>query len=222
MTSIRVQDGPVTRPVRATRLLEQLLLLAGVCSSIVYVVADQVCALRYPGYSILHQAISELSAQGAPTATIWSRFMPFYGLFFLLFVIGVFRASRGNRVLRIDAYVMLAFAVLSPVLWSLVPMHQRGAPGNWQDVGHIAMAALSALWIAALIAIGASAFGTAFRKYSIASALLVLLAAGASFLYVPLMIAVEPTPWLGVIERVSLYTYQLWIAVLAITLVRRS
>ena len=222
MTSLGIHRDTFTRPVRDTRLLQGVLLAAGASASVVYVAADIVSALAHPGYSMVNQAISELSAQGAPTAPLWSRFMMFFGVLFLLFVIGLFRASRDNRALRMDARVMLAFAVLSPVLWSLVPMHQRGAPFGWQDAGHIAMGAASVLTITAFIVIGAFALGAAFRRYSLVTAAVVLATGAASFLSVPRMIAQEPTPWLGVIERVSLYAFYLWMAVLALALMRRD
>ena len=207
--------------VHGSARLSTLLLASGLLASAIYATADMVTSLAAPGYSMAHQAISELSAQGAPTVPMWSRFMMFFGLFFLLFVAGMFRVSKGNRALRVDAYVMLAFGVLSPVLWSLVPMHQRGAPFGWQDAGHIAMGAISVLTITTFIVIGAFALGAVFRRYSLVTAGVVLLAGAASFLYVPRMIAQEPTPWLGVIERVSLYGFYLWMAVLAVALVRR-
>ena len=203
-------------------ILQKVLLAAGVLSSAVYVAADQVCALRFPGYSIRDQVISEFSAQGAATAPLWSAFMMFFGVLFLLFVAGVLLASTGNRTLRLDAYVLLGFAVVVPVLWSLVPMHPRGQPGNWQDVGHVIMGAVSVLWITAFIMIGAFALGPAFRRYSLASAVVVLLSGAATFVYVPLVIANQPTPWLGIIERITLYGYLLWVAVLAVALLRRA
>ena len=32
----------------------------------------------------------------------------------------------------------------------------------------------------------------------------------------------QPTPWLGVYERIMLYAFMLWVAVLAVTLLRES
>jgi hypothetical protein len=43
---------------------------------------------------------------------------------------------------------------------------------------------------------------------------------GLSFLYAPRLGAGEPTPWLGVIERIALGVWLLWLAVLAIVVMR--
>jgi hypothetical protein len=43
---------------------------------------------------------------------------------------------------------------------------------------------------------------------------------GLSFLYAPRLGVGEPTPWLGVIERIALGVWLLWLAVLAIVVMR--
>jgi hypothetical protein len=68
---------------------------------------------------------------------------------------------------------------------------------------------------------GMRAFGKRFRFYSIGT-ILVLLVSGA-FLRVDAarIDANLPTPWLGVTERINVYGYLLWMAVLSIALLRR-
>ena len=51
----------------ATQLIAGRLLLAcGITSSVLYLFTDLLGGLRYPGYSFVSQAISELSARVAP------------------------------------------------------------------------------------------------------------------------------------------------------------
>ena len=70
------------------------------------------------------------------------------------------------------------------------------------------------------IAVGATAFGKAFRLYSVCS-ILVLLAFGAlTFLDAPRLQANLPTPWMGLWERINISVFLLWVVVLAATLVR--
>ena len=96
MTSIGIRHEsvqPVTRPARTSSALQRVLLIAGILSSLLYITFDFVAAARYPGYSLRDQAISELSAFGAPTAGFWSAMGPFYGILILAFTIGVLRAA---------------------------------------------------------------------------------------------------------------------------------
>jgi hypothetical protein len=67
---------------------------------------------------------------------------------------------------------------------------------------------------------GAFAFGKRFRLYSIGTLLVCLVAAALTGLYIPRLVANEPTPWMGVYERINIFGYLLWASVLAIGLLR--
>lgn len=193
---------------------------AGVLSSLVYVVADILCGVRYPGYSFADQVISELSAIGAPTTALWVQLLQGYAALFAVFTAGVVWRSRGNRRLRLTGWLLVAF-VLSGPLWGFVPMHQRGDAFTWTDAGHIALGGVMVALITTVIAVGAGSLGPQFRAFSRGLAVVAGVAGVGTFAYVPSMIAQRPTPWVGVIERVHLYTFLLWIGVLAVALLRR-
>ena len=222
MTSIGIRHESVeTRPSRSSWVLQQVLLIAGILSSVLYVSFDQIAAARYPDYSLRDQVISELSATGAPTAGFWSAMGPFYGILIVGFVIGVIRGAGSNRALRTTGWLILAF-VGTGLLWPFFPMHQRGGEFNWQDVGHIIVSALSVVLILSFIGKGARAFGRRFRVYSTASFITFFITAALTFALSPRIAAGEPTPWIGFVERVMIYDYLLWIAVLAVMLLRQG
>ena len=202
-----------------SRIIRNLLLLAGVLSSIVYVTADLVCGWRYPGYSFTDQVISELSAIGAPTTDLWVKLLRIFAVLFAAFTIGVVRESRGNRRLRVTGWLLMAF-VLSGPLWSLVPMHQRGDVFAWTDVGHIALGGVMVLLVTAVITVGAGALGRRFRVFSQILVTVAVISGVGTFAYVPRMINQLPTPWVGTVERIHLYTFFFWVAVLAVALLR--
>lgn len=207
-------------PAPRKAFVDDLLLAAGILSSLLYVAADMVCGLRYPGYSFTNQVISELSAIGAPTAALWGLMLVVYPLLFIAFTIGVFRASANNPALRRTAWLLTAFVVSGP-LWALVPMHMRGDEFTWQDMGHIGLGAATVLLMTAVIGTGAGALDRRFRRLSLAIMAIVFVAGAATFAYVEPMIHQLPTPGAGLVERVSLYAWLLWIGVLAVTLRQR-
>jgi hypothetical protein len=202
------------------RIIRDLLLLAGVLSSIVYVTADILCGLRYPGYSFTDQVISELSAIGAPTTALWVRLLQIFAVLFAAFTIGVVRESSGNRRLRLAGWLLVGF-VLSGPLWSFVPMHQRGDVFTWTDVGHIALGGVMVLLVTAVITVGAGALGRWFRVFSQILVTVAVISGVGTFAYVPRMINQLPTPWVGTVERIHLYAFFLWVGVLAVALLRR-
>lgn len=204
---------------RGSRILPDLLLLAGVLASVVYIAADMLCGFRYPGYSFTDQVISELAAIGAPTAALWGTLLRGFGVLFAAFTIGVHLESRGNPRLRLTGWLLAAFVLTGP-LWSFVPMHQRGDVFTWTDVGHIALGGVSVLLVTAVMAAGAGALGRRFRVFSQIFAVVAFTSGLGTFAYVPRMIAQLPTPWVGIVERIHLYGFWLWISVLAIALLR--
>jgi hypothetical protein len=206
---------------RSGRIVQQILLPAGVLSSVVYVTADILCGLRYPGYSFTNQVISELSAIGAPTTALWVTLLQVFAVLFAAFTVGVVREDSRNRRLRLTGWLLVVF-VLSGPLWSFVPMHQRGDVFTWTDVGHIALGGFMVLLITTVIAVGAGALGRRFRVFSQVLVVVAFISGAGTFAYVPRMINQLPTPWVGTVERIHLYAFFLWVAVLAVALIRRS
>jgi hypothetical protein len=206
----------------ASGVAQRILLTAGVLSSILYIGIDLISASRYPGYSILNQAPSELSAIGAPRASarLWFFMGPIYGALIVAFAAGVLRGAR-NRAQRVTGSLMLLFVAVA-TLWPLFPMHERGTEFTGTDTGHIVMAAVIVSIYVSFMGFGAFALGGRFRTCSLAASLGVALAAGATFLYISRVVAGLPTPWLGLVERVSVYGYLVWVAAFAIALMRRD
>lgn len=219
--AVRVSDHSRPSGERpGSRILQGVLLLSGVLASVVYVTADILCGLRYPGYSFTDQVISELSAIGAPTTALWAALLQVFAVLFAAFAIGVVRASRGNRRLRLTGWLLVAF-VLSGPLWSFVPMHQRGDLFAWTDIGHIALGGATVLLVTTVIAVGAGALGRRFRVFSQIAVVVAFIFGVGTFAYVPRMIDQLPTPGVGTVERIHLYGFWLWMGVLAVALLRR-
>jgi hypothetical protein len=204
---------------RASRALDRLLLASGFAAATVYIGLDLFAASLAPRYSLRDQAISELSATGAPTAELWTWVAPLFGIFLVAFAIGLWRTSTG-RAMRVTAALMLALAALGP-LWALFPMHQRGTMTNAQDVGHLVLAGLSVALITSFMISGTVGMGGWFGVVSIPVTGIVFLTFIWTFTFPGRVAANGATPWMGAIERVAIYGYLLWIAELALLLFRR-
>jgi hypothetical protein len=203
----------------STSSITRLLVACGAISSLHYVVADGVTALSYPGYDYAGQAISEMSAIGAPTADLLAPLNTLYSILFALFGAGVWIAAGDRRKLRWSAGFMIALAALS-VGWAFSPMHTRGAELSMTDTMHLVMSAASVSLLVAIILSGGAAFGRRFRLYSAASVLVMIGFGYLTTLDVPRVAAGEATPWLGLNERLSFLAWLLWMAVLSLRLLR--
>jgi menaquinone-dependent protoporphyrinogen oxidase len=81
-------------------------------------------------------------------------------------------------------------------------------------------AGVTSLFILLSIGFGAAALGRRFRLYSIATLAALVVFGTLTFLDAPRIGANLPTPWLGLIERLNLGTYLLWVVVLSVGLLR--
>ncbi len=77
------------------RTITNVLLACGILAPLFYISTDLLAAISYEGYNYIDQAISELSAIGAPTRTLWVAMLFLYNPSLIAFGIGVWRTS-GN------------------------------------------------------------------------------------------------------------------------------
>ncbi len=203
----RLDQGPTVRA----------LILCGLLSSVLYVIIDLVGALNYPGYDYSAQAISEMSAIGAPTAALLAPFYRTWSVLFLGFTAGVWLVGRTRHQLRWSAGFMIAVAVVGSGL-SLFPMNQRSAEPTSSDTMHLLFAGATMFLLSAAILTGAQAVGRRFRYYSAATVLVMLLFFALTMRDVPNVGADLPTPYMGLNERISMAAWLLWIAALSVRL----
>jgi hypothetical protein len=207
----------------------KVLLAAGIAYGVTYVVANDLVAARLSaGYSSIDQTISELSAVGAPARPFLAIVGIIWPLLLAAFGAGVWRAAAAAAVdrrtpLRIMGAVLVAHGLFSS-LWYLFPMSQRqdivAGTTSAHDVGHLAMAAGTVLFIVVELVLGAVALGRWFRIYSIASAVTILVFGAMTSAQVSNIADARATPFVGVYERVNVGSWMLWLAVLAVTLIR--
>jgi hypothetical protein len=73
-----------------------------------------------------------------------------------------------------------------------------------------------------MIGVGAFAFGTRFRWYSFATIAAMVVFGGLMSMETPDVSENEPTPWLGIWERIAVEGAILWQAVFATVLLRAT
>jgi CubicO group peptidase (beta-lactamase class C family) len=204
-------------------MLRRALLLCGVLSSLLYLATDAIGGLSYDGYSFTSQAVSELMAIGAPSEHVVDPLFIAYCLLATAFGIGVIREGiRSSRALTVTGAALIAYSVIGLTGPTLFEMHQRGTSNLAGDRGHIALTAVLVVLIITAIAVASSTLGKRFRWYSFATLVVMVVAGATSAPYGARLAAGEPTPGFGIIERVDIYASLLWVAVLAVMLLRRS
>jgi hypothetical protein len=202
-------------------MLRKALLACGIASSLLYAAMNVFVAMQWEGYSSASQTVSELSAIGAPTRSLWVPLGAFYTVLVTAFGWGVWKSAGGNRALRIVGRLVVGYGALG-LFWPLAPMHLRetlaAGGGTLSDTFHIALGAITVGLMLTAMAVGSGAFGKRFRVYSIASLAVLAVFATLTFLDAPGISRNLPTPWIGIWERVNIGVFLLWIVVLAVAL----
>jgi succinate dehydrogenase/fumarate reductase cytochrome b subunit len=206
-------------------MLRKILLGSGVASSVLYVVSDILISWWDPNYSYRDQSFSELLAPRSPTRPIMVVANGVtYGVLVTAFGVGVWKAAGGRRTGRITGALLAGYAVTGAVtgVFLSAPTRETLEAGEetWRNILHLPATAVSVLSILLAIGFGSTLLGRRFRYYSYATILAIVVFGVWAGIQIGQMGENQPTPWLGIVERISVYAIMLWVAVLAIGLLR--
>ena len=102
------------------------MLASGILSSLLYVAANVVGAVRWRGYSSRSQTVSELSAIEAPSRPVVIPILTAHSVLVISFGLGVWKCARRNRALRVTGGLLMGLGA-SDLAAPSYPMHQREA-----------------------------------------------------------------------------------------------
>jgi hypothetical protein len=206
-------------------MLRKILLGCGIASSVLYIASDLLVSWWDPSYSYRDQSFSELLAPGVPTRPIMVVLNGVtYGVLVTAFGVGVWKAAGGRRTGRITGALLVGYAVigaLTEVFFS-APTRETLEAGKetWRNILHLPATAVSVLCILLAIGFGSTLLGRRFRYFSYATILAIVVFGVLAGRQIGQMGENQPTPWLGIVERGNVYAIMLWVAVLAIGLLR--
>jgi hypothetical protein len=195
------------------------LLICGILSSLLYVPVTILGAMQWPGYNAFDQSVSELIGIDAPSAPLVVPLFFIYSLLIYAFGVGVWMSAGQKRTLRVAAVLIVAKEIFGLVATLFAPVHLRGVEAGPTETMHLILTGVGVLFcMFPAMGFGAAAFGKCFRIYSIGTMLIFLVCGALAGSYNPQVAANLPTPWLGVLERVNIFGYLLWVAALAVAL----
>jgi hypothetical protein len=210
--------------VESSRMVQKFLFICGILSSPLYVGTDLLGGILLKDYDFISQYISELSAIGTPSRSLVIPLYIVYDILMIAFGLGVLAAANRKHALHLTGGFLIGFAGVGFV-GLFFPMHPRGVEATFTDTIHQIIAGVTVLFI--LLAIGSGAtrsgatvYGKRFRLYSTGTLFILLTLGALPFLGAAQIVSEQPTPWVGLIERIVAYIYLLWVMVLAIVLLR--
>lgn len=197
--------------------------LSGAISALIYIVHVIMGGILWDGYSHVRQTISELTGNGAPDAEMLRIFTIGYGILAVIFSVIVyvlFRKHQVNRIAQFGAILLLVMHTASLVGYGLFPLEQGGEVLTFGNFMHLAITAIVVITtVGALFAIGYGLWLTknfrAIGLFTLSCAIVIVLAGVAT----PIVLNNE-MPYAGLVERLIIFTLQLWTFVLSLYLYR--
>ncbi len=210
-------------------MTRKALLICGILAPLLYVATDMLAATLWDGYSYTAQTVSETFAIGAPTRPLVVARGLAYSALIIAFGLGIWvsasRVPAQGRALRAAGKLTVALGLVD-LAGPFTPMHQRavlGAGGaTLTDTLHIILASADVVLVLLIIGFGARALTHRFRLYSICTLLGVVVFGAVTAMDGARVAANLPTPWVGVTERICIFAFMLWFAMLATGLLRAT
>jgi len=203
--------------------LQKSFFICGIISSLLYLAVDITASVHWSEfYNYTSQGFSELLAFEAPTRPFVLSFSILYNVLVIAFGLCALITAEKKLSQRITGLLLVGYAIIGIVTPTFFPAPMRNVEATATNVMHLPLTALEVLFILLSVVSGAIANGKKFRLYSICSLVLITIFGiwGGSF--VPKVAESQPTPWLGLIERVNIYSYLIWVIVLAATLLHKG
>ena len=181
--------------------------LLGIISLISYVMAVIISPMAYPGYNWMEQAVSDLSADNAPSKALWDQLSALYGSCGIVSVTcaSVFVADNrvSSRLFRTGIYLFAVMNWVSGMGYRMFPLVDAGKEiASFQEVMHIVVTALvvllsiTSLLVLIIAGFRQSEVRTLGRLAAIALAMMMIGAIGTG---------IAPPQYFGIVERCSVF-----------------
>lgn len=181
--------------------------LTGIIAFISYTAAVVFSPSAYPGYNWMEQAVSDLSAESAPSKMLWNQLAALYGTCSVVCAtcVSIFVSENklSSSLFRIGVYLFTVMNWISSVGYKMFPLADSGKEiESFQEVMHIAVTAavvlLSIISLVCLIIAGLCKNGMKWIGIcaSIALAMMFLGSVGTG---------VVPPEYFGIVERFSVF-----------------
>ena len=181
--------------------------LTGIAALISYTLAVVISPSAFPGYNWMEQAVSDLSADSAPSRMLWNRLAAFYGVCSVVcptcVSIRISEKPVSTRLFRVGMHLFTAMSWVSCIGYTMFPLADSGKEiASFQEIMHIAFtAAVVLLSVASLVCL----IVAGFRKGGIRGIGIWAAAALAMMLIGAIGQKAVPPQYFGLVERFSVF-----------------
>lgn len=187
-------------------------------SSLVCLSMDFVGGTRWENYSWLSQEFSRLSAIGAPSRSIHLVLSLIYSLLIIAFGVGIWLSSGQKKTLRVIGSAFTIYAIDNWLWPQFFPEYLSQTVSALTNTMHIVLTVVTVLTWILIFGFAIVAFRKWMRLYSIETLLAVIIFGSLAGSQGAALAAGQPTPWLGLMERINIYSFMIWVVVFTLVL----
>ena len=181
--------------------------LTGLAAFVSYTLAVIISPSAFPGYNWMEQAVSDLSAESAPSRILWNQIAALYGVCSVVCAtcVSVYISEQkvSTRLFRIGMHLFTIMNWISNVGYTMFPLSDSGKEiASFQEIMHMVVTA--AVVLLSIVSLGCLIIA-GFRKDGIrgigiwAAAALIMMMVGA------IGQGTVPPQYFGIVERFSVF-----------------
>ena len=196
--------------------------LTGIAALLSYAAAVIFAPLTYPGYNWMAQAVSDLSAETAPSRQLWNQLAAPYNICSVMCAtcaaLYVSQKRVGPRLFRVGIYLFMAMNWVSALGYGMFPLADSGKEiASLREIMHMAITvAVVLLSIASLVCLVVAGF----REKTVRGIGLWAAAALATMMVGSVSTGIVSAQYFGIAERFSFFAAVGFNAVLGMYLFR--
>ncbi len=191
---------------------------------IFYLLGDIVGGIITPNYNYIENAVSELIQSGAENRVFLSSFLFLHALMIILFSIGVLvhHPYQKSKSIYVGGILLLVVGICHSLSSSIFPMDPVGVEMTFPGIMHLILVGFTVVSIFILmpllgLGLSRSIKWKSFRVFTFLCLAVIIISGAIS----PVVIA-KGIEVMGLTERITGYTFYLWLFVLAYQLIREQ
>jgi len=201
-------------------MLRKTLICCGVVAPVLYVITAIVGAALRNDYSHIVNAISELISNGAPNKAILDVVFNIYNALLLAFAIGGYIVLKNShRLCRIVMGIFIAMQIIS-FSWGFFPMDPLGTEATFAGTMHNTLGgivAFATIFMPLLMGLGLRRVDgfKSYVNYSFITSAIIFVSGLTG-----VILAGQGIQLFGLFERITIGSYEVWIFVTALKLLK--
>jgi len=194
--------------------LKKDLLYGGILAPFFYLLNDIVGGIITPNYNYIINTVSDLKKAGS-SYTLGSILLFISAIFSILFGLGIMINYKKSKLIFFGGLMLLIIGIFNIFTGTIFPQDPIGTESTFPGIMHLVLVGISLIFtflILPFIGIGLykKKQWKGFRNYSFISVIIMFI-----FGILSVIIVAKGIEVMGLLERIAVYTFQIWSVVLA-------